>query len=208
MSVNNGVPGMSSRWSLIALAVYTPIALAACLWSFLARDTLPFSYPEPWIQAPLTTRFAVSILGGLFLGGTVVALTRVLVGRARWAQELHVEFRNLLGPLDGRAIAWLAFTSGVAEEMFFRGAMQPTFGLLLSALIFGGVHVGPKRSFVPWTIWAFVMGLLFGTLFEATGVLLGPIIAHVLINQRNMRFIQRHDPRRELDRVNPGAEQV
>lgn len=199
---------VSSRWILIALMLYVPLAAVACLWSWLALGATPFSHPEPWIATPYTTRFALSVLGGVGLGVVVVGLTRVLVRRAAWAQDLHLEFRNLLGPLDRQTITVLALTSGFAEEMFFRGAMLPALGLLLSSVIFGAVHVGPKRLFLPWTLWAFAMGLVFGALFAATGVLWGPIIAHVLINQRNMSFILRHDPldsyaalRPEIDRV-------
>jgi membrane protease YdiL (CAAX protease family) len=36
------------------------------------------------------------------------------------------------------------------------------------------------------------MGLLLGVIFELTGVLWGPVLAHVWINQRNMTFIRRH----------------
>ncbi len=190
------------------MVLYLPLAGVACLWSWLAAGTTPFSHPEPWLAAPYTTRFALSVLGGVGLGVMVVGLTQLLVRRAAWARDLHLEFRNLLGPLDAHTIAVLALCSGVAEEMFFRGAMLPALGLVLSSVIFGAVHVGPKRLFLPWTLWAFAMGLVFGVLFAATGVLWGPIIAHILINQRNMSFILEHDPSdsyapltAEIDRV-------
>ncbi len=199
---------VSSRWTLIALGLYTPLAVAACVWSVLAEGALPFGHPEPWLEAPYTTRFALSVLGGVTLGIVVIASTRMLVRRVTWAQNLHLEFRNLLGPLSGPSIAVLALTSGFAEEMFFRGAMQPALGLWLSALIFGAVHVGPNRSFLPWTVWAFAMGLAFGVLFVATGVLWGPIIAHVLINYRNMSFIQEYDPSESYAPLTPEIDRV
>ncbi len=94
-----------------------------------------------------------------------------------------------LSPTD---ILFLALASGIAEELFFRGAMQPVFGLLVTSLIFGAVHSGPKPVFLWWSAWAFVMGLLFGGIFELTGVLWGPVLGHVLINQRNIRFMKGH----------------
>jgi membrane protease YdiL (CAAX protease family) len=69
--------------------------------------------------------------------------------------------------------------------------MQPVLGLLLSSAIFGLLHVGPRNVIFAWIAWAFVMGLLFGLIFELTGVLWGPVLAHVWINQRNMTYIRR-----------------
>ncbi len=100
--------------------------------------------------------------------------------------------RPIIEGLSATEILVLALTSGLAEELFFRGAMQPALGLLGTSLIFGAVHTGPKRVFLWWSAWAFVMGLLFGAIFEATGVLWGPVLAHVLINERNMSFMKGH----------------
>jgi hypothetical protein len=109
-------------------------------------------------------------------------------------ERLHIELRGMVGPLSGAAIAFFALTSGVVEELFFRGAMQPAFGLLLTSLVFGAVHVGPTRAFLPWTLWAAIMGAVFGLLYALTGSLLGPIAAHVLINYENMHYLVSYDP--------------
>jgi membrane protease YdiL (CAAX protease family) len=85
----------------------------------------------------------------------------------------------------------LALTSGVAEELFFRGGMQPVLGLLATSVIFGALHVGPREVFPAWAIWAFLLGLVLGSIFALTGMLWGPILAHVWINQRNMMFLKR-----------------
>ena len=101
-------------------------------------------------------------------------------------------FTERFVPWSVIAVGSNGICSGFAEELFFRGAMQPVLGLLITAVIFGAVHVGPKPVFFAWTTWAFVMGLLLGMIFELTGVLWGPVLAHVWINQRNMSFIRRH----------------
>ena len=122
----------------------------------------------------------------------VVAVTPALVERTAWARALHEALKEIIGPLSIPEITLLALASGFAEELFFRGAMQPVLGLLITSLIFGAFHIGPKRVSLAWASWAFVMGLLFGLVFELTGVLWGPVLAHVWINQRNMAFIRRH----------------
>ena len=80
----------------------------------------------------------------------------------------------------------LAVLSSVGEELFFRGAMQPTAGLWLTTTLFGLMHLPHRREFWPWTVSALVMGLIFGVLTEQTANLAGAIIAHFVINFLNL----------------------
>ncbi len=140
----------------------------------------------------LPGRIALSLGLGTALASIVVVTTPLLVERTRWARALHEELRPIVDSLSSGEITLLALSSGFAEELFFRGAMQPVLGLLLTSLVFGVVHTGPRRVFLAWSAWAFVMGLAFGLIFELSGVIWGPVLAHVLINQRNMSYMRRH----------------
>lgn len=126
---------------------------------------------------------------GVALGLGVVGLTRLATRRLQWARDLHDSFRDLLGPLSGREIVILALASSIGEELLFRGALLPWFGVWIQATIFALLHVGPGRRFVPWTISALVLGVAFGWLAEWTGNLGGPIAAHFTINFLNLRHI-------------------
>jgi len=181
-----------SRITTLAFVVYAPLTVGALAWAWIAGGRFAWTLETPWLSAPYGERFALSLGLGLVLALAVVAMTPLLVERTKWARTLHVELEAIISPLSSAEITWLALASGFAEELFFRGAMQPVLGLLITSLIFGAVHVGPKPVFLAWTTWAFVMGLLLGMIFELTGVLWGPILAHVWINQRNMSFIRRH----------------
>jgi len=181
-----------TRITKLALIVYGPLTVGALAWARLADGRPAWSPRTYWLSAPYAARLALSVGLGVALALTIVRMTPRLVERTEWARALHRELKPIISPLSSAEIQVLALTSGFAEELFFRGAMQPVLGLLLSSLIFGVVHVGPKPIFLPWTAWAFVMGLLLGSIFELTGVLWGPILAHVWINQRNMAFIRRH----------------
>jgi membrane protease YdiL (CAAX protease family) len=134
----------------------------------------------------------VSVGLGMALALVVVKTTPPLIERTAWARALHDEMKPIVESLSAMQISFLAVSSGLAEELFFRGAMQPVLGLFATSVIFGAVHTGPKRVFLAWSIWAFVMGLLFGLIFEATGVLWGPVFAHVLINDRNLTYMKGH----------------
>jgi membrane protease YdiL (CAAX protease family) len=176
----------------LALIVYVPLGLLALAWSWFGGHRLAWSLDSSWLSAPYPVRLALSVALGLALAFVVVAATPALVQRTGWARALHSELKKIISPLSPTEITLLALASGLGEELFFRGALQPVLGLLLTSLIFGALHVGPKKVFFAWTFWAFVMGLLLGSIFELTGVLWGPVLAHVGINQRNMTFIRRH----------------
>jgi len=182
----------TTRITTLAFVVYGPLTVGALAWAWLGGGRFPWTFETPWLSAQYSERLALSLGLGLALALTVVAVTPVLVERTRWARALHSEFEQIISRLSSAEVTWLAFASGFAEELFFRGAMQPVLGLLSTSVIFGAVHVGPKPVFLAWTTWAFVMGLLLGLIFELTGVLWGPVLAHVWINQRNMTFIRRH----------------
>jgi len=78
----------------------------------------------------------------------------------------------------------------VGEEVFFRGALMPWIGLVPQAILFGLLHIGPSKRFLPWTAWALLMGLVFGGLVELTGDLGGAIACHFTINFMNLHFIR------------------
>jgi membrane protease YdiL (CAAX protease family) len=49
---------------------------------------------------------------------------------------------------------------------------------VLSSLLFGLAHVGPDRRYLVWTAWAVLAGFVFGAIFELSGGLLAPVLAH------------------------------
>jgi membrane protease YdiL (CAAX protease family) len=181
----------SRRITSLALLIYGPLALAGVLWARIGTDRWPWSLPEPWLGAPAWARLTLSLGSGLALALVVVAVTPRLVERTRWARALEAQLREILAPLSKTQITLLAIVSGLAEEIFFRGAMQPVLGLVAASVIFGAAHLGPREVFPAWAIWAFLLGLVLGSIFALTGMLWGPILAHVWINQRNMIFLKR-----------------
>jgi membrane protease YdiL (CAAX protease family) len=130
---------------------------------------------------------------GFGIGLAVVAATRLATKHFEWARELHSSFRDLLGPLSGKEILILALASSIGEELLFRGALQPWFGVWIQGGVFALLHIGPGRRFIPWTISALVLGVGFGWLAAWTGNLGGPIAAHFAINFLNLRYIVRRN---------------
>jgi len=170
-----------------AALFYGLMAVAAALWSGLRGWGLPVSGGEPLREA---------LLGILAATATVLlgALTyRLLPPLRKLADELAP---HLVDPADRAGLILISAFSGISEEMFFRGAVQREFGLVLAALLFGALHIGPDRRYLVWTAWALAAGLLYGVLFEATGGLLAPALAHGLHNAATLLAWKRLRERR------------
>lgn len=72
--------------------------------------------------------------------------------------------------------------AGLGEEILFRGGLQPTIGIIPTALLFGFSHGGWRREMWAYALAASGSGALFGLAYKMTGDLWVPIIAHVLHN--------------------------
>jgi len=172
------------------MVLYLGLGAAALVWGGL-RDhpnvwTLP-GHTEPAVLAGIAT--------GLVVGFAIVFASRMALYRFEWARALHREFRHLLYPLSDIEIVVLAVASSVGEEMFFRGALLPSIGLLGSSAVFALLHIGPKARYLPWTVSSLGAGLLFGAIFLWTGDLTGPVVAHFLVNFLNLRHVAQYELR-------------
>lgn len=134
-------------------------------------------------------RAGTGFLLGLAFALVVVALSGFGSRRFAWVRALEGEFRRVLGPMTDSEAFLAAVLSGCAEELLFRGALQPLIGLPLASLLFGLVHVGPGKRFLPWTIFAIVAGFAFGSLVHFGYGLLPAMLSHGLINFLNLRRI-------------------
>jgi membrane protease YdiL (CAAX protease family) len=186
---------MSTRgagWSRPALiwTIYLGLAAAGLVWSGLR------GHPNVWrVEGRSNPQVLLGLLAGLLIGLGIVFVSQLVVHRAEWARALHRDLRALLGPLPSSEILVLSVASSVGEEIFFRGAMLPVAGLVLSSAIFALLHIGPKLRFLPWTVSSFVAGVMFGQLFLWSGDLTGPVVAHFTVNFLNLRHLSEHELR-------------
>ncbi|MHC5018671.1 MAG: lysostaphin resistance A-like protein [Planctomycetota bacterium] len=184
---------MRSNGPMIAMAVvYGLLGAAGALW--MRGEGF-----DPWPE------------GGLAPGAL---LTAVGIGLAAGV-VLHVAYRPFRGrasvqPLE-RAVTEAAATIGygnlmalmpgavLAEEVFFRGAMQPAFaygfpllGLAVASVAFGFAHfIPPRREFWMYPVLASVAGAIFGACWLVTGGhLLSAFAAHLTVNVLNLRLMR------------------
>lgn len=166
-----------------AAIFYALMALAAALWNVLRGRGFPLSEAVGW---PLSVAFGLA--GGALTLGLGYAAYFFFPAMRRLSGEMA---RMLVGHSSRVSLVALAALSGVGEEMFFRGAVQPEFGLVAASLVFGLLHIGPGRRYLLWTVWAVGAGFLFGGLYALTGGVLAPVVAHVLHNAATLLLWKR-----------------
>lgn len=173
---------MGPRFVRLAALFYGLLALAAATFgAFRGRNVFALG-ESPLLDAAV---------------GVVVACGTVALGVALyWAVPALREISKELGAriVDGAKrgdLVLVSVFSGVGEEALFRGALQPEIGLVAASLLFGLAHVGPARRYLVWTLWAVGAGFLFGFLYEWTGGLLAPTVAHAAHNAATLLLWKR-----------------
>lgn len=183
-----GVAGLAlapARLVRTAIAFYAVLLAAALGWRFLVDGQSPWRVSDAAPSWPLPIRIAA----GLSLGAALILASRAWTSRSAAGRRLARELAPLVAGVSSSQALVLAALSGIAEEAFFRGALQPRVGWFAASLLFGLAHFHPRLR--AWSISAALAGLGFGALFSASGDLLAPVIAHALVNAVNLRWLAR-----------------
>ncbi len=118
----------------------------------------------------------------IVIAAVVLAVT-FLIERflpASWLEDNGINDRIFSGlPVGG--ILLLCLLVGVSEEWLFRGVLQALLGNVWTSCLFALIHFRYLRKPV-LLISVFSISYLLGTIFEMNAHLLGPILAHSLIN--------------------------
>lgn len=99
------------------------------------------------------------------------------------------ELAQLLGPLRAVEVLVISATSGIGEELLFRGALQPWIGLVPAAILFALLHPPLTPGLRAWPWMALGAGLWMGLLAHWTGGMVAPIGFHSALNAGNMAWI-------------------
>ncbi len=176
--------------------IYLGVLVVSLAWCYFGSIEV-FRPRDPQV---VVTQVLWSFLTGILL----VFLITVIHRRSRIFDNLEGAVRSRLGDLTRTGVLSLSLLSSVAEEFFFRGAIQttvsdlassPMLGLVVTSLLFGFLHMGRDKTYVPWTLFAIGCGFILGYGFMVTGNILVPITIHFLINGINMwRIIHSPEP--------------
>lgn len=132
---------------------------------WLARRRLKAALLRLGIVAP-TLKQALAGFGFGVLLVPVVLVAEIVASKMGFGTNADVErlTEQLVGPLTLSipGILTLGLAAALGEETVFRGALQPRFGLVFTALLFALLHSQYGFSFS--TIAVFVVGLVLGVL--------------------------------------------
>ena len=134
-------------------------------------------HPEGWFEWTDS-----ALLIGLGVAAGILLASEGLQRASAHARRLQEDLTQLFGSLRWWELALLVCTGVLSEEMLFRGAMQESWGVVLSSLIFGAVHGGLWGRWAIWSLWAAGAGFAFAWTVWATGSLWAGIIAHGIVN--------------------------
>ena len=163
--------------------IYGTIASAGLLWLWL-RGRLEAvseqSIGERGLLVSAATGLAVGVCGAF----VVNRLCRRLRGFEELASAAQAVFAR---SGDGVGVAF-ALLSAVAEELFFRLAVQDAFGLIgsVAAYVLMNSSVGGLR----WMTFVFCHALILGLLVRSGFGLLGSTTAHAILNYLCLRRLQ------------------
>ncbi|MEO7059067.1 MAG: type II CAAX endopeptidase family protein [Lapillicoccus sp.] len=162
---------------------YLTTALLALCWvvGSLASGPLHLGYLQgartgalvrPWLSALLVGLAVVALFA---VGGLGVSHVEVLRAPVNAVLD-HARYGSLV------AVAVIALVNGVAEEIFFRGALFAAIGrrapVVVSTAIYTLTTVAAGNAMLVFA--ALVLGLLVGLQRRITGGILAPIITHLI----------------------------
>ena len=136
--------------------------------------------------------FEEDVILGILLGLVVVQLSRVLSQYTQWAKKLDEDFAAYFVHSSSLELTGMAIMSALAEEVIFRGWLQAYLGWILTSILFGILHIPPKKEHWPWTLSALLMGFVLGALFEWRASVTAPFIAHFTINYFNLHALSKY----------------
>ena len=184
---NTSEPRQPSNFYRLAWVFYLLLASLAVLWIGKSQGAIAlalFINLDAWLSD-----VALGLASGI---GLVVLwdVSKIFIAGMR---QLERELAAQIGSLDSSEAVALALISGFSEELFFRGAIQLSWGWFWAAVAFTFMHLGAGRVFQWWTLFALISAIIFGMLTVFRGNLLPAVIAHSVVNGINLRRLAKLD---------------
>ncbi len=157
------------------------VALAYVAVGYRNYRTGPEATLRLGIQKPTSTQI---IMG---LAGVLAAFVAANIGGllTQWLQpDVLDSLENSMDAMTSGVTTpfvaiVLALSSGIGEEVLFRGAIQPRLGMVLSAVLFTFLHA--QYGFTWVLLGLFLIGMIFGWLAKKYGTM-AAVVAHVVYN--------------------------
>ncbi len=163
---------------IVTLVLFGCLIAAAFIWGLVSKRSVVPAGRMPLMMAGIG--FAMGLFGLLITTGDAA-----LAGSVHWTLS-YAKPQILLLALG----TLLTFYQSAAEELFFRGWIQPVLvrgwgpwvGLLVTSVMFAGLHVFAGITAPLSLLNVFLAGLMFGLLAYRTDGLVAPVLAHFAWN--------------------------
>ncbi len=196
------ISGLMTLFGSVRLnALVTELAAFLIPVTIVILTTRVRKSPELGLGSVVT---ATRVMLLIVLGSVWAASASILAGVAHEIYPMPRVFMDVLRDLLWAesiqemiaALFVVAVLPGVAEELIFRGVVQPSMierfgpkaGIALTALFFATYHLNPW-TFVP----IFIVGLVFGTLVYWSGSVWAGVLAHFGANSLAVFMMNSHD---------------
>ena len=146
---------------------------------------------ESWLTRCGIGTFERDVILGALIGLASVKLSRFMSAHFQWAKRIDDDFAPFFREQSSLSLTLLALSSSLAEEIIFRGWLHGLIGFVAASVIFGLLHMPPKKEHWPWTISALTMGFVLGGLYEWRGSVTAPFVTHFTINYFNLHALAR-----------------
>jgi membrane protease YdiL (CAAX protease family) len=155
------------------------VTLILCSWGLIhyvhKESIFQLFYPK----INLGVELMVGVGLGVFLSITAILICNHI---ASFKSLFDWVVKVIFKPLSIAEIFIVSALVSFAEELFFRGAIQPLIGILPTSIIFAVLHMGFFHRLLPYGVYTFLLSLILGYLFMRTGSLLSPISCHFSID--------------------------
>lgn len=172
--------GVSPSAPLIQGVVQVVVAVLGV--GYMIRRDLSQMLNRLGLRLPNREDFNYGFGGGiaLYVGAIVFSVILSLFFSAEQIEQQTEAAENLQNAFSTLPLALLlATTAAVGEEVFFRGAIQPVFGLIPTSIFFTLMH--SQVLLTPGMIWIFLVSLGFGWIRQQYSTT-AAIIAHFIYN--------------------------
>ena len=179
------LPAVALLPLLRVLSITMPVPeLSPIVWLALAAGPLLFAVISTARLTDIDVReIGIGIVPRDVLSGLLVAASIPVGIVLGWLQPSFVSIDRETAVAVALAAATLVAGSAIAEELVFRGILQPLMGraigplaIVLTAGVYGATYLG-SQSLAVAGIMALV-GLAYGYVVARTGSLWGPLIGH------------------------------
>lgn len=151
-----------ATYLILVVTALTEVALAFVIIGTPFYRTFQQGFKRLGLVVPTLKEVGIAF-GLVIVAFMISALSSILVRALQ--PDLYDRINDNLGTMTSGIDTWwgavvLGLCAGIGEEVLFRGAIQPKYGVVVTAIVFAVLHQQYGASFV--TVGIFGVGLLLG----------------------------------------------